>query len=246
MATKRLLTQSRKPLSQEQKVAFALLVFLGIGGVFFGFQSFGASLYHPIQLQFAKNFTGEMQKTDVQKESEEIEAQKTKDTDSDGLSDYDENFVYKTSPYLTDSDSDGIGDKTEVFGGTDPNCAQGSDCVAGVVNKENVSKSGTPPQDAFGGILSNEEMMKAGKVQFSSREDIEKFLKTATLNDVRTALVESGMKKEDVEKISDQDLEKYFSGAIDSVSKSGQFDSLISNPSTKTTEEINKQTKVQN
>lgn len=52
----------------------------------------------------------------------------TKDTDSDGLSDFDEINVYKTSAYLKDTDSDGIDDKAEVEKGTDPNCPEGKSC----------------------------------------------------------------------------------------------------------------------
>lgn len=50
------------------------------------------------------------------------------DTDTDGLSDYDELTLYATSPFLADSDSDGADDKAEVLAATDPNCPQGQDC----------------------------------------------------------------------------------------------------------------------
>ena len=52
----------------------------------------------------------------------------SKDTDKDGLSDYDELYVYETSPYLEDSDSDGRLDGEEVSGGSDPNCPEGKEC----------------------------------------------------------------------------------------------------------------------
>lgn len=58
--------------------------------------------------------------------SDEILRQR--DTDSDGLSDYDEQYLYKTSAYLKDSDSDGYDDKTEVTSGNDPLCPPGQAC----------------------------------------------------------------------------------------------------------------------
>lgn len=53
---------------------------------------------------------------------------KTKDTDGDGLSDWDELNTYHTSPYLADSDSDGLSDGVEITQATDPNCPKDRDC----------------------------------------------------------------------------------------------------------------------
>lgn len=61
---------------------------------------------------------------------QEIQTLKSKDTDGDGLSDYDELYVDKTSPYLKDSDGDGTSDSAEITQGTDPNCPQGEVCSA--------------------------------------------------------------------------------------------------------------------
>ncbi len=61
---------------------------------------------------------------------EEIAALKARDTDGDGLSDYDELNIYLTSPYLPDTDSDGIPDGDEVRSGDDPNCPRGQACGA--------------------------------------------------------------------------------------------------------------------
>jgi len=44
------------------------------------------------------------------------------------LSDFDELYIYSTSPYLADSDSDGFSDKQEIDGGYDPNCPKGQNC----------------------------------------------------------------------------------------------------------------------
>ncbi len=53
---------------------------------------------------------------------------KNKDTDDDGLNDYDELSLYQTSPFLADSDSDGKTDKQEIDAGAEPNCPAGQAC----------------------------------------------------------------------------------------------------------------------
>ncbi len=67
----------------------------------------------------------------------EAERLKKADTDSDGLTDYEELYQYHTSPYLKDSDGDGLDDKTEITQGTDPNCPKGKNCgISGEVSKD--------------------------------------------------------------------------------------------------------------
>jgi hypothetical protein len=55
---------------------------------------------------------------------------RAKDTDEDGINDFDEIYVYHTSAYLADSDSDGINDYDEIIGDLDPNCPEGQSCFA--------------------------------------------------------------------------------------------------------------------
>ena len=46
---------------------------------------------------------------------------RTTDTDSDGLSDYDEVKIHGSDPLLEDGDEDGYTDAEELADGTDPN-----------------------------------------------------------------------------------------------------------------------------
>lgn len=75
---------------------------------------------------------------------QDLERQKREDSDSDGLSDFDELYFYGTSPYLTDTDSDETGDSDEVTAGTDPTCPEGSYCDTGVS-----SSTGVVAEEAF-------------------------------------------------------------------------------------------------
>ena len=45
----------------------------------------------------------------------------TKDSDNDGVTDYDEVTLYKTNPFSADSDNDGFTDEAEILGGFNPN-----------------------------------------------------------------------------------------------------------------------------
>lgn len=60
-----------------------------------------------------------------------LAAMQEKDTDSDGLNDFEEQYVHNTSPYLADSDSDGATDPAELAAGTNPNCPEGQSCTYG-------------------------------------------------------------------------------------------------------------------
>ncbi len=225
MATKRIKAETRSALTAEQKAAFVLLLSLGFGGVFFGFKSFGANLYRPIQMQFAKYYTGE---TDFSvllggddKATEEL---KKKDTDFDGLMDYDELYIYKTSPYLKDSDSDGVDDKTEVFSNNDPNCPEGATC--GVVREQEDEPieevvAETIAQDPLAGAAQTD----AGLVDVTSPDEIKQLLDQIPLDDIRSALVSSGLPQDQVAKISDADLRGLYNKAIAEATASGTFDS---------------------
>ena len=63
-----------------------------------------------------------------QKNKSEIVTLQQRDSDIDGLTDYQEQFIYKTDIYNPDSDGDGINDGAEITAGADPNCAAGQDC----------------------------------------------------------------------------------------------------------------------
>jgi len=105
-------------------ISLSLVVVLAIG---LSLKSFGARLRAPFNLAPATE-----QVDVVALEAEQLLRLKVTDTDKDGLSDYDEVYAYKTSPYIPDSDSDGYTDAEEVRTGNDPNCPKGNDCSIGI------------------------------------------------------------------------------------------------------------------
>lgn len=105
------------------KFVFAILLFLATGTLVYGFTSLSRQIYGP------KNEMAEANNQPAQSNivGDLLDLQ-SKDTDKDGLTDYDELYIYKTSPYLPDTDSDGYLDKQEIDGGYDPLCPKGMDC----------------------------------------------------------------------------------------------------------------------
>jgi hypothetical protein len=127
-------------------------------------------------------------KTPDQVEQERIETMKTKDTDNDTLNDFEETYVYKTSPYLDDSDSDGTKDAEELKAGEDPNCPKGKSCIesglAAAQSPASVSASGTAQIE----------------------EDAMRQLLNPTPTQIRALLVQNGVKESDLSGIDDATL----------------------------------------
>jgi len=110
-------------LTTNEKLGLSLFVFICVFALVVQFFRLPQSLVKP----FGRTGTGDF-KTIAEQEAEEIQRQKMTDTDHDGLTDYDEMNIYRTSAFNEDTDSDGIPDGVEVKRGTDPNCPEGKAC----------------------------------------------------------------------------------------------------------------------
>jgi hypothetical protein len=173
-------------LSQGQKIAVAVLVFFAIIVVFFWFSQYRQNLNQAFlpQGQNADEAPAENCPGGVCPPSEQ--ELRAKDTDGDGLSDWEELYVYGTSPYLEDTDSDGIPDKQEILAGSDPNCPGDRDCHEEIFVD-------TPKDE--------DPQIPAAMPEFG--ED----LSPAQL---RQMLITSGMDKEILDAVSDEDLMSAF------------------------------------
>jgi hypothetical protein len=132
------------------------------------------------------------------------EALKMLDTDNDGLSDYDEINVYKTSPYLEDSDSDGMSDAQEVANGSDPNCPIGRKCV-----EEVIVSSSTPTIVASS---SGQSLPIGQPTAGQASSDVSGLLMSGSMDaaTLRSVLKEAGMAEEVLVQISDEELMAVF------------------------------------
>ncbi len=108
--------RTQKKLTQEERVGFLIIAITGgitliLGSLF---------IVRNVNKPFDLSYEGPLFLTTAQERAIEAEEQKTKDTDGDGITDYDELYVYRTSPYLSDTDGDGFLDNEELASGNDP------------------------------------------------------------------------------------------------------------------------------
>ncbi|MEA3272135.1 MAG: hypothetical protein U9P90_00530 [Patescibacteria group bacterium] len=179
-------------LGREQKVAFGLLIVLGISGLILG------TLYFKNRLQISLVMnSGE--KGGFENQEDSFFNLQNKDTDNDGLSDYDELYFYKTSPYLEDTDSDGYFDKEELDEGEDPNCVRGKSCGSELRTQDIESAEGA--QD----IMPSEPAEPA--------DTLEQF-QGLNVSELRNLLRNTGVSEEILGKISDIDLEKLYNETL--------------------------------
>jgi len=95
--------------------------------------------------------------TDYQKE---IMSLKEKDSDGDGLSNYDEKYVHGTDPYAVDTDGDGIPDGDEVTLGTDPLKTDASE-------RKSIAKNIGEAKQKQGEAITSQHQGKESMVEFS-------------------------------------------------------------------------------
>jgi len=178
-------------LSLEQKVGFTLLLIFALLAVSLGFLQIRNTLYKSFAMHKVVPF-------DIKDQVDTMEALRFRDTDQDGLTDFDELYLYNTSRYLEDTDSDGILDGQEVLKGTNPLCGEGKDCGidllgdsqggAGIINV-NMPK----PTLNIAGIETDGELIDL-RLIFDDPEKI------------RLLLIEGGIGEDEIGQLSDEEL----------------------------------------
>ncbi|MFH1745240.1 MAG: thrombospondin type 3 repeat-containing protein [bacterium] len=194
-------------LNKNQKIAVTVLVFFAVFIFAASLTSLGDLIRKP-----AQNINGTGNNNIKALEQEDSEASlRAKDTDNDGLSDWEEANVYLTSPYIVDSDSDGLSDGEEVISGSNPNCFEGRDCLG--ANTAIVSDQSTVNQQ---NIISETQADLSGVI--TSQEDVENILKgnvdVATLREI---LLKAGMQAELLNRFSDEELMSMYKQTAESV-----------------------------
>lgn len=196
-------------LSKPQKTAVIILAALAVLIVIFWIWQMRARINQPFSYG-GQTASSSATSTDINY------ILQNRDTDGDGLSDYDEIYTYKTSPYLEDSDSDGISDKKEVDQGTDPNCPQGKDCNASAeTTASSTSSSDLSSPSSTTGVTGNLDSTTADQTVLQNALNGQ--IDAATL---RQLLITSGASKTDLDQISDEDLMKSYQETLKAQSQS--------------------------
>lgn len=129
-------------------------------------------------------------------------SEKTRDTDHDGLSDFEETNNYQTSPFIEDTDGDGINDGQDK----EPLCPEGSDCSLSSSTSNSAATSTTV------------------NVQTPAEVDQALLLKalsgSSDAASLRALLIQNGASSEDLSKISDADLMASYAEVLKTQSQS--------------------------
>jgi hypothetical protein len=185
------LERSKKNLTREERVAFGFIAVCGAGALIFG----GLSFFSNVKKPFLISYTGPRYVTSAEKESEEVARQRITDTDSDGISDYDELNIFATSPYITDTDSDGRPDGAEILEGGDPNCALGKTCASSELLQSGVTA----------GFLETQAPAVTG-TDVPSLEETVGALQQLSVGEVRQLLISSGADQTTLDALSDEQV----------------------------------------
>lgn len=198
-------------IGKSRKIAVASLAFFAVLVIGMWMMQFKKSINEPFAYKAGNNVNNTIGGL---VSDEEL---RNKDTDGDGLSDWDELNLYNTSPYLEDSDSDGFTDKKEIDSDNDPNCPTGRDCYSSEIldgqqqetNQDIDSLDLLNELNTGGQINANDQNTPEGNLsQEGNQEDAIKNILGGQGNAalLRQMLIQSGMDENTLSQISDEEL----------------------------------------
>ncbi|MDO8581515.1 MAG: hypothetical protein Q7S16_01450 [bacterium] len=205
-----------KPTKGVVLAIFLLAIFAAIFGVMrFRQQLYAQKNENKRRVTLAK----EQEQQSLSSAMNETLALQQKDTDGDGLSDYDELNRYKTSPYLKDSDSDTFDDNAEIASGNDPNCPKGQDCaIADMTSKTTLGVDPTP--SVMQGIVPNSLIapplappLKA-TAELAGRGGGTSALPPFSPDTARAMLKQAGLTDDQIQQFDDATLKEMYDEAV--------------------------------
>lgn len=185
-----------KKASRTRKLVIFIFTVVGVFLLLIGFRQLKNNIYNPFS--FANQETKDLSSAEAEVLSSYI--LQTTDTDVDNFSDYDELYVYGTSPFLADTDSDGISDYDEIQGETNPLCAEGQDCYG----LRDPSFVVAPDLSGVTEVNTDETSATQGEDLAIVEDIISGQADPAFLRDL---LLDNGFSEEELNQISDEDLQ---------------------------------------
>lgn len=178
--------------SSQERLIIVTVGLIAVAAMVFGF----LGIKKTISLPFGQQGEGSY-RTPEERQEEAMAILRETDTDHDGLSDYDEHYVFQTNPYLEDTDSDGIPDGREISENTDPNCPKGSACAVPRVSPSEEEDGGS----GSAGELDDQTLVfiqTFGNPQELTREQAEAKVQAMSDGEMRTFFVRMGVPEEAV------------------------------------------------
>lgn len=191
------------------KVIVSLLVVLSLTSLFYGWNSWKKTFKYGLIYNNAAKIDAQNKQKPLLNDAQATETKvdftdpklKVKDTDNDGLTDWDELNVYKTSPYIADSDSDNVNDGEEIKRGSDPLCVEGANCLAPEPVPAKVS-DGT--DDTLANIPTTTNNIQA--------------LENISSVELRQLLIKAGYTEEQLKQLTDEQLNQLWQQALQDLS----------------------------
>lgn len=227
----------------HQRLALGLFVVIGLATFALGAMRVTNTIFDPLRLKGG----GTEFKTAEQVERERNDKLRVQDTDKDGLNDYDELYVFRTSPFLEDTDSDGDLDGKEVADESDPNCPKGRVCravrvattapvvsettpngtstTAPVKNTTSISSGGTsvagnaPPQAASPEQISAAITETFGDPNTLTTKQVADGIAKMSSVELRAFLIKLGVPQKVLDKTDDTTLRKLLSDSLNEMTK---------------------------
>jgi hypothetical protein len=192
-------------MNPKPNILVALIITAGAIGIGLGvFQ-----LYRQLKLPETKSENA----VNTNAARSELIALQERDTDQDGLSDFDELYSYNTSPYLPDTDSDGIPDKTEIDAGSDPNCPEGKMCRDQSVN-DNTNSGNTNALANLFNANGNSNFSGNTNDFITNNTIVNPSLDQVSNDELRDVLKKSGVPADTVDKMDDATLRQLYGEAL--------------------------------
>lgn len=212
---------------EQQQLTVAFLVIISVSTLILGFLQVRHLLNRPFYYFTQVDVNSYVQPfTEEEEQLSQVVESQNKDTDEDGLNDYEELYVYSSSPYIADTDSDGFSDKQEVDSNHNPNCPASENCLGGTTEGASELDSAilTNPDDLRVALMNygysqeqvaamSDEQLRAAYVAIITSE--QPIAEPSQADQLRSAILQAGIVDEEtLNTLSDEEIIRIYSETI--------------------------------